>query len=42
MSRRNEANDELILVFLNFKGLGQVIRLLLSYLQLPFTDVYLD
>ena len=44
MNRRNETlnKDDIILVFFKFKDLGQVIRLLLSYLQLPYTDVYLE
>lgn len=37
-----QENSPLILIYLNFKGLAQIIRHLLCYLNIPFVDVLLD
>jgi hypothetical protein len=35
-------NSPLILIYLNFKGFGQIIRYLLRYINAPFTEIFLD
>ena len=32
----------ILLIYYNFKGVGQKIRYLLSYLEIPFLDMFLD
>jgi hypothetical protein len=39
---KNIIEPEIILIYNNYKGVGQVIRLLLAYIQVPFADIYLD
>ena len=35
-------NSPLILIYLNFKGYAQIIRYLLRYLEIPYTEIFLD
>lgn len=35
-------NTPILLIYYNFKGIGQMIRYLLSYLEIPFQDIFLD
>lgn len=32
----------ILLIYYNFKGIGQMIRYLLCYLEIPFQDILLD
>jgi hypothetical protein len=32
----------ILLIYYNFKGIGQMIRYLLCYLEIPFIDIFLD
>jgi hypothetical protein len=42
MSKQVEHHPEIILIYYNYKGLGQVARLLLCYLEIPFVDIFLE
>ena len=42
MDKIEDKDPEIILIYYNYKGVGQIIRFFLCYLQLPFVDVYID
>lgn len=41
-SKPLEEEVPLLLIYYNFRGIGQIVRYLLCYLNIPFLDIMLD
>jgi hypothetical protein len=42
ITKQNRSNLPILLIYYNFRGIGQMIRYLLVYLNIDFIDIMLD
>lgn len=41
-ARSKEGDVPVLLIYYNFRGIGQMVRYCLCYLDIPFLDIMLD